>query len=49
MGHVVSELIRNAMNPVSQSAVRNGVPLFTPKPGAKKPNLELVNRLRDSK
>jgi hypothetical protein len=27
--------------------MRNGVPLFKPKKGAERPNLELVNRLRD--
>jgi hypothetical protein len=27
--------------------IRNGVPLFVPKRGAKKPNLTLVNKLRD--
>jgi len=27
--------------------MRNGVPLFKPKAGAQRPNLELVNRLRD--
>jgi hypothetical protein len=26
---------------------RNGVPLFAPKPGARKPDLRLINRLRD--
>jgi hypothetical protein len=47
MGQIVSELIRKAITPGGQPTTRNGVPLFTPKPGAKKPNLELVNRLRD--
>jgi hypothetical protein len=27
--------------------MRNDVPLFKPKAGAQRPNLELVNRLRD--
>ena len=48
MGQIVSELIRKAIAPASHAITRNGVPLFTPKPGARKPNLELVNRLRDS-
>jgi hypothetical protein len=48
MGQVVSELIRKAVAPQSQARIRNGVPLFIPKRGAKKPNLELVNRLRDA-
>ena len=48
MGQVVSDLIRKGMAPPSRPTTRNGVPLFTPKPGAEKPTLELVNRLRDS-
>jgi hypothetical protein len=48
MGQVVSELIRKAVAPQSQARIRNGVQLFIPKRGAKKPNLELVNRLRDA-
>jgi len=47
MGHVVSDWIRQALEPRGGPRVRNGVPLFTPKPGAKKPSLELVNQLRD--
>jgi hypothetical protein len=47
MGQVISELAREALEPKSRSTVRNGVPLFTPKPGARKPHLALVNRLRD--
>jgi hypothetical protein len=47
MGQIVSELIRKAIAPSGRPTTRNGVPLFTSKPGARKPNLELVNRLRD--
>ncbi len=47
MGEVVSELMRQALEPKEAPRMRNGVPLFTPKPGAAKPNLTLVNRLRD--
>jgi hypothetical protein len=47
MGQVVSELIRRAVEPQQPVRMRNGVPLFAPKPGAKKPSLDLVNRLRD--
>jgi len=47
MGQVVSDLLRQALEPKAAPRMRNGVPLFTPKPGARKPNLELVNRLRD--
>jgi hypothetical protein len=47
MGQVVSGLLRQALEPKAAPRMRNGVPLFTPKPGARKPNLDLVNRLRD--
>jgi len=46
-GQIVSELVRQALEPKTQPKVRNGVPVFAPKPGAKKPSLALVNRLRD--
>lgn len=47
MGEVISELARRALEPKSPPKMRNGVPLFTPKAGARKPHLALVNRLRD--
>lgn len=47
IGQVLSELARQALEPKNPPKLRNGVPLFTPKPGAKKPHLELINRLRD--
>ena len=46
-GQVLSRLARQALEPKAAPKVRNGVPLFTPKPGARKPHLALVNRLRD--
>ena len=46
-GQVISELARQALEPKSPPKVRNGVPLFTPKPGSRKPHLALVNQLRD--
>jgi hypothetical protein len=46
-GRVISDLVRQALRPRSAPKLRNGVPLFTPKRGAKMPSLELVNRLRD--
>ncbi len=49
MGRVVSELARKALEPRGAAKTRNGVPLFTPIPGAPKPHLDLVNRLRDEK
>lgn len=47
IGQVISDLVRKALEPKTSSRVRNGVPLFSPVPGAKKPNLALVNKLRD--
>jgi hypothetical protein len=46
-GRVLSDLARQALEPKKGPKKRNGVPLFVPKPGAKRPHLELVNRLRD--
>ena len=48
MGEVISELVRQALEPRGTAKRRNGVLLFTPNPRAKKPHLGLVNRLRDS-
>ena len=47
MGQVISDLVRQSVNSKSRAKVRNGVILFSPKPGATKPTLPLVNRLRD--
>jgi len=47
MGQIVSQLVRKALEPQETPRVRNGFPLFTPVPGAAKPSLPLVNRLRD--
>ena len=47
MGQVVSDLARRALESRSKAKTRNGVLLFTPKPGARKPTLSLVNELRD--
>jgi hypothetical protein len=47
MGQMVSQMIRQGLEPRNPPRVRNGVPLFVPKPGAPKPDLALVNRLRD--
>ncbi len=47
-GRIVSDLLRQALEPKDpRSKLRNGVPLFTPTPGARKPSLHLVNKLRD--
>jgi hypothetical protein len=47
IGQVISELVREALEPKSAPRMRNGVLLFDPKPGARKPGMALVNRLRD--
>ena len=47
VGHVISDLARQALAPKRSTKMRNGVPLFTPKPALKKPGLTLVNSLRD--
>ena len=47
MGQVVSQLVRKALAPKSAPRMRNGVLLFDVKPGARKPSMALVNRLRD--
>jgi len=48
MGQVISDLARKALEPKAAPRIRNGVPLFTPRPGSRKPYLALVNRLRDA-
>lgn len=48
IGKVVSELLRKALAPAATSTLRNGVPLLPPRaPGAPRPTMALVNRLRD--
>jgi len=46
-GQMISDLVRQALEPKGAPRMRNGVPLFAPKRGAKKPHLALVNQLRD--
>ena len=47
-GKVVSELVRKALAPADNVRVRNGVPLLPRRaPGAPRPTMALVNRLRD--
>jgi hypothetical protein len=47
IGQVVSDLARQALEAKPAPKVRNGVQLFVPRRGARKPHLALVNRLRD--
>ena len=49
-GEVASSLIRKALAPPAAGVAgrtRNGVPLLRVIPGAERPTLELINRLRD--
>lgn len=47
MGRIISEYFRKGLEPGMAAKIRNGFPLFELKPGAPKPSLELINRLRD--
>jgi hypothetical protein len=47
IGRVISDLALESLEPKSSAKMRNGVPLFNPRPGARKPSLKLVNELRD--
>jgi len=48
-GKIVSELVRKALAPPETGRVRNGVPLLPRRPpGAAKPTMALVNRLREA-
>ncbi len=46
-GQIISELARQALEPKQPPRARNGVMVFEPRAGARKPHLALVNRLRD--
>jgi len=47
IGQVISELAKKSLQPKVSTHIRNGVPVFMPKPGAKRPHLKIVNELRD--
>jgi hypothetical protein len=47
VGQIISQLVRKAIAPKRASRMRNGVLPFELKPGARKPTMALVNRLRD--
>jgi hypothetical protein len=47
LGHLISELARQSLASPMPQKVRNGVLLFTPKSGVPKPDMRLVNELRD--
>ncbi len=46
IGKAISVLERHALNNPAESALRNGLPLFTVQPAAGRVTLELVNQLR---
>jgi hypothetical protein len=47
MGRVLSNLVRQALTRQTDTTTRNGVPLFSQRPGGVMVTLELVNQLRD--
>ena len=47
LGRVISELVRQTLTSPMPAKYRNGIRLLTPKPGAPRADMELVNRLRD--
>ena len=47
-GKVISDLVRRALAAPKRAKMRNGVPLFESVKDHRRPDLALVNRLRDS-
>jgi Bacterial antitoxin of type II TA system, VapB len=47
IGQLISDLALRSLIAEKPMKMRNGIPVFTPKPGAPRPDLALVNRLRD--
>ena len=47
MRQVISQPVRKAMEPKGAPHKRNGVLLLDLKPGARRPGMALINRLRD--
>ena len=47
LGQVISELARQSLATKAPLKVRNGALLFVPKAGASKPDLRIVNELRE--
>ena len=47
LGRLISELARQSLAAKAPMKVRNGAVLFVPKAGAPKPDLRIVNKLRD--
>ena len=47
LGQVITELARQALETKAPLKTRNGALLFVPEPGASRPDLRAVNKLRD--
>jgi hypothetical protein len=47
LGQLISELARQSLAAKAPLKVRNGALLFVPKAGASRPDLRIVNKLRD--
>lgn len=47
IGQVLSELARKSLNALERPTIRNGVPLLRPVSKGRRPDLALVNSLRD--
>jgi len=47
LGRVISDLALQSLAAKAPPKFRNGIRLLTPIPGAPRPDLEFVNRLRD--
>jgi hypothetical protein len=47
LGEIISDLARKSLTGEKPPTMRNGVPLLRSRPNAPRPDLELVNRLRD--
>jgi hypothetical protein len=47
IGQLISELVRQSLATRAPLKVRNSVLLFVPKAGASKPDLRIVNKLRE--
>ena len=47
LGQVISRLARQSLDTTAPQKMRNGVPLFTPKAGASRSEMRIVNELRD--
>ena len=47
LGRLISRLARESLQAKAESTLRNGIPLFKRNTGIARPDLNLVNQLRD--